>query len=502
MSEDNVGTPLANSVGLVTQSPLAFALVLVGLYWAQKIIRGADSSRPPRTPYWIPWVGNAVEMGKDPDGFFSNMTKTLGPIFRVTTLGQERVFVTSPSLISQVYRDSQNFDFLAVRVEIGRQAFSIDDRVGTTPYMFDNYMPALHHILLPANIKSMTSTYLQSAHDTLVGAISSLDGASGPLKTIIIPPAYRAAAHAGFGPDFPAEKTWKGFTTFDESFHMINAGLPRFLFRKQFKAWEGVTDIIQAYLEEKKDEVHELSPFLQAALDGRQAGWTERDISIILATQLWALQANAIWAAYWLVAELLQQPDGLAPLVAELDAVRKQWQAAHPSTPFGPAFFDDMIVSNPKDVPLLSSAIQETLRYSSSTFSMRHVTAPVQLGGYELRPGDKVICVTRQTHLDEDIYPRANELDIRRYLDPPRPVKDGKPVPNHFMAFGGGVSMCEGRHFAMTELRLFVAILLTYATLEVDEGCTTRPELSRERMGLGIMHANGDMDVILRKRKL
>ena len=54
----------------------------------------------------------------------------------------------------------------------------------------------------------------------------------------------------------------------------------------------------------------------------------------------------------------------------------------------------------------------------------------------------------------------------------------------------------------MTELRLFVAILLTYATLEIDEGCMTRPELTRERMGLGIMHANGDMDVILRKRKL
>lgn len=54
----------------------------------------------------------------------------------------------------------------------------------------------------------------------------------------------------------------------------------------------------------------------------------------------------------------------------------------------------------------------------------------------------------------------------------------------------------------MTELRLFLAILLTYATIEVDEGCTTRPEFAIERMGLGIMHPRGDMDVILRKRKL
>ena len=142
--------------------------------------------------------------------------------------------------------------------------------------MLDNYMPALHHVLLPSNIGWMTSTYLQSAHDTLVGVISSLDGASGPLKTIIIPPAYRAAAHAGFGPDFPAEKTWNGFKTFDESFHIINAGVPRFLVRKPLKAWEEVIDIVQEYLEENKDDVEELSPFLKVALEGRQAGWACR----------------------------------------------------------------------------------------------------------------------------------------------------------------------------------------------------------------------------------
>ena len=158
------------------------------------------------------------------------------------------------------------------------------------------------------------------------------------------------------------------------------------------------------------------------------------------------MQANAIWAAYWLIAELLQRPEDLAALVAELDGVREKWQAAHPSTPLGPAFFDDVIVSSPKDVPLLSSAIQEALRYSSSTSSMRLVTAPVKLGGYDLRPGEKVVCVTRQTHLDDEIHPHADELDIRRYLEPPRPAKDGKPIPNHSMAFGGGVSMCEGRY--------------------------------------------------------
>ena len=63
---------------------------------------------------------------------------------------------------------------------------------------------------------------------------------------------------------------------FDESFHIINAGVPRFLVRKPLKAWEEVIDIVQEYLEENKEDIEELSPFLKVALEGRQAGWACR----------------------------------------------------------------------------------------------------------------------------------------------------------------------------------------------------------------------------------
>ena len=49
---------------------------------------------------------------------------------------------------------------------------------------------------------------------------------------------------------------------------------------------------------------------------------------------------------------------------------------------------------------------------------------------------------------------------------------------------------------------MFIAIFLTYATVDIDEECTARPEFVPERMGLGIMHPRGDLEVIVRKRKL
>ena len=115
----------------------------------------------------------------------------------------------------------------------------------------------------------------------------------------------------------------------------------------------------------------------------------------------------------------------------------------------------------------MSSAIQETLRYTTSTMSPRRVTGPVTLGGYELRAGEKVVCVTRHVHTDDEIHPQASDFDIRRYLEAPRAIKDGKVIANHTMPFGGGVSMCEGRCVGEctlgcgdSELTIHIGILL------------------------------------------
>lgn len=139
--------------------------------------------------------------------------------------------------------------------------------------MLDTYMPSLHHALLPSAIGPMVSTFLTSVHDTLVGAIASMDGASGPLQTFIIPPAYRAGAHAAFGPDFPVERSWQAFQTFDEGLPMLSAGLPKFMLRKPLKAWDDLISVIEEYIMENEDRLEELGPFIQAAVDGRRDNW-------------------------------------------------------------------------------------------------------------------------------------------------------------------------------------------------------------------------------------
>ena len=47
---------------------VASALLLVIARMVYK--RSRITGRPPVVPYLVPWVGSAIELGKDPDGFF------------------------------------------------------------------------------------------------------------------------------------------------------------------------------------------------------------------------------------------------------------------------------------------------------------------------------------------------------------------------------------------------------------------------------------------------
>lgn len=166
------------------------------------------------------------------------------------------------------------------------------------------------------------------------------------------------------------------------------------------------------------------------------------DTAKILNTFIWALQANAINVAYWLLVFQLDTPEGLTPLIEEIDATRNSWKENHPDDEADDNHYSWVLDGQ---FPLLSSAIQEVLRISSSSFSIRMVQETTKLAGYELHKGEQIICVTRSIHLDDEIHKNAHIYDPKRYLNPTRFTKNGQAVPNHTIPFGGGVSMCEGR---------------------------------------------------------
>ncbi|MDJ0851729.1 MAG: cytochrome P450 [Myxococcota bacterium] len=101
------------------------------------------------------------------------------------------------------------------------------------------------------------------------------------------------------------------------------------------------------------------------------------------------------------------------------------------------------------DRSLLPGAIEEMLRWVTPIQNMnRTATRDVELGGQQIREGDRMLLLYPSGNRDERVFPDAGRFDIRRH-------------PNQHMAFGGyGRHHCLGAQLARLELTVLFDELL------------------------------------------
>ncbi len=101
------------------------------------------------------------------------------------------------------------------------------------------------------------------------------------------------------------------------------------------------------------------------------------------------------------------------------------------------------------DRSLLPGAVEEMLRWVTPIQNMnRTATRDVELGGQQIREGDRVLLLYPSGNRDERAFPDAARFDIRRH-------------PNQHMAFGGyGRHHCLGAQLARLEISVLFDALL------------------------------------------
>lgn len=107
----------------------------------------------------------------------------------------------------------------------------------------------------------------------------------------------------------------------------------------------------------------------------------------------------------------------------------------------------------------IGPAIEEFVRWSSPVMQFaRFVTRDTELGGQQLREGDKICMFYCSANRDEAVFERPREFDLSR-------------SPNPHLGFGGGgPHFCLGASLAKTELRhLFRELLTRLETVEFGE---------------------------------
>ena len=146
--------------------------------------------------------------------------------------------------------------------------------------------------------------------------------------------------------------------------------------------------------------------------------------------------ATAItWALYW----IHKQPEVREKLLKELDSLGEQ--------PDNNAIFR---------LPYLNAVCSETLRIypvAMLTFP-RVVRSPLQMVGYDLEPGTVLVGSIYLTHQREDVYPQPKQFKPERFLE-------RQFSPYEYIPFGGGSRRCIGMAFALFEMKVVLAKILS-----------------------------------------
>jgi cytochrome P450 len=122
-------------------------------------------------------------------------------------------------------------------------------------------------------------------------------------------------------------------------------------------------------------------------------------------------------------------------------------------------------------LPYLRAVCHEVLRmYPPAYVLARRSTREVEVGGWTIPADQPVVLWTYMTHHDPRWYPDPERFDPERFgtVDERRPKLAWVP-------FGGGARMCIGKHFALLEMQLILAVLVRAFRFELDAGVVARP---------------------------
>ena len=136
----------------------------------------------------------------------------------------------------------------------------------------------------------------------------------------------------------------------------------------------------------------------------------------------------------------------------------------------------DQLTDLRQDSSLLPTAVEEILRWSSPVVCFaRTVTRDVELGGQQLRAGDRVGLFYPSANRDKNAFANPFRFDIRR-------------SPNPHIAFGGGgPHFCLGASFARAELQvMFGALLRRFDVIEITDDATWMSAGPAAAVGVGV----------------
>lgn len=474
----------------------ALLLALVGCLCLSTLLRRRRPREPPLDKGLVPWLGHALAFRRNMFEFLKGMRAKHGDVFTVQLGGQYFTFVMDPLSFGPIVKNTQKtLDFvkyaqvLVLKV-FGYQASDQD-----------------HHMVHSASTKHLMGQGLEDLNKAMLDSLSLVMlGPRGPsldascwredgLFHFCYSVLFQAGFLSLFGYSANKQQDVREANELFVKFRRFDLLFPRFVYSLLGpREWKEVNQLQRFFHQRlsvdqnlEKDGVSKwLGSMLQFLREQGTASSMQDKFNFMM---LWASQGNTGPTCFWVLMFLLKHQDAMKAVREEAARVLGE---ARLEAEQSFAFKLDAL----KCTPVLDSVMEETLRLRASPTLFREVQKDCVLEmasgqEYQIRCGDKVALFPYlSVHMDPDIHPEPTAFKYDRFLNPngTRKVdfyKSGKKTHHYSMPWGSGVSICPGRFFALSEMKIFILLMLMYFDFELVDPDTPVPLVDPRRWGLG-----------------
>ena len=266
-------------------------------------------------------------------------------------------------------------------------------------------------------------------------------------------------------------------------------------------AWKGVNNrmlLSKAFEEYHRDRGHDNgSTFAKERYRVAEKNeMAPEDIAKLEVGGAVAVISNTAPASFWAVFFTYSIPGLLDDIRNELDSILLKSDT------------DDKLMRVPnldvlkRECPLLMSTVQETLRYRSVSTVTRQVMEETVLSDQWLLKKDSMIVIPSHViHMDSSIWGNdAHEFNPRRFMEDSD--NDRKRIhASAFRPFGGGTTLCPGRHLATNEILMTTAISALRYDMVPAAGAWSMPSTNNTSLVAAFMEPDTDVEVEVSLRK-
>lgn len=441
---------------------LRFLLRNVNWFLYEYKLGGKQYFLPPGDMGW-PLIGDmwsflSAFKTNNPDSFIDSFYSKYGKtgIYKVLMFGNPSVIVTTPEACKKVLTDDDKFTLGWPRSTV--------ELMGEKSFIS---IPADEH----KRLRRLTSASINgyealSVYITFIEkvVISSLEKwtTMGDIEflTQMRKLTFKIIIHIFLSSESESvmEALEREYTILNLGVRALRINLPGFAFHKAFKARKNLLAVFQTIVDKRRKERMGKAPakkakdMMDALLDvedenGRKLG--DDDVIDIMLMYLNAGHESSGHITMWATYFLQRHPEYFKKAKEEQEEIIRK----RPPTQKG------LVLEEVRKMEYLSKVIDETMRVV--TFSLmvfREAKSDVNINGYLIPKGWKVMAWFRSVHLDNDIYPNPKEFNPERFSE----VRKA----GEFLPFGAGTRLCPGNDLAKLEISVFLHHFLLNYELE------------------------------------